>query len=185
MAGGTGSRGSGITLAGSWDGQAVRLYVDGQLEGIRIQGGENTEWSCLPKNVEGPNGEALELILAGGGRGGRDTGFQVPAIRSLCARSAKNTPFAIGAGRIKFPSGGGGRPHLETSDKDLNAARLKNHLEAFPTHGRLCLQRRPGQAGVGRHGGDETDERLLRRRRDGVELDANQESDRPARSTGS
>ena len=54
-------------LAGSWDGQAVRLYVDGQLEGIRIQGGENTEWSCLPKNVERPNGEALELILPAAG----------------------------------------------------------------------------------------------------------------------
>ena len=36
-------------LAGSWDGQAMRLYVDGQLEEIRIQGGEKTEWSCLAR----------------------------------------------------------------------------------------------------------------------------------------
>ena len=51
-------------LAGSWDGQATRLYVDGQLEGYRIQGGSlKTPWSCDPKSAELPAGVVVDMIL--------------------------------------------------------------------------------------------------------------------------
>ena len=113
-------------LAASWDGQAMRLYVDGQLEGIRIQGGENTPWSCQAKNVERPNGEALELVLPSAGVVDEIRVSKILRFGPMVPKGAANVPLVVmekaASASVEVKSG---CPHLETSEKDLNATRFK------------------------------------------------------------
>ena len=167
-------------LAGSWDGQAMRLYVDGELAGIRIQGGEKTEWSCQPQNVESPNGEALELVLPAAG--------VVDEIRiSKCLRfgpfvpkGASNSPLLVdkdAAGPAQTVVGG---PHLETSEKDLNGARLKTISRAPDLQAAYVLpasQAKPAWEGMA---GMKLTKDYFGAGADAVELDGNQESQRPS-----
>ena len=111
-------------LAGSWDGQAVRLYVDGQLEGIRIQGGMPSDWSCQSKDVERPNGDALELVLPAAGVVDEIRVSKGLRFGPFVPQGAKNPPLMMeqgGAGALQAAGGS----HLETSENDLNAARFK------------------------------------------------------------
>ena len=111
-------------LAGSWDGQAVRLYVDGQLEGLRIQGGVQTDWSCPGKDIERPNGEALELVLPAAGVVDEIRVSKGLRFGPFVPQGATNPPLLMVQAAAGAPRAAGGQ-HLETSEKDLNAARLK------------------------------------------------------------
>ena len=159
----------------------MRLYIDGQLEGIRLQGGEKTEWSChAQRNVEAPNGDALELVLPAAG--------VVDELRvSKCLRfgpfvpeGAKNTSLVVEQDASKSLQATAGGMHLETSDKDLNAARLKvisKVPDVQAAHVFNASQAKPAWEGMA---GMKLTKDCFGAGADGVELDGNQESDRPS-----
>ena len=151
-------------LAGSWDSQAVRLYVDGQLEGIRIQGGLKTDWSCEQRNAELPNGEALELVLPAAGVIDEIRISKVLRFGPFVPVGAANVPLVTENASASAEVKAGGA-HLETGEKDLNNARLKVISRSPRRAGRLRAARHRGQARLGGHGRDESDEGLFRTRR--------------------
>ena len=110
-------------LAASWDSQAVRLYVDGALEDIRLQGGLESGWSCPLARLERPNGDALELVLAAPGTIDEIRVSDALRYGPIVPCGATNVPLVVDAPQAAAAKAGG--QHLQTSEKDLNDSRLK------------------------------------------------------------
>jgi hypothetical protein len=165
-------------LAGSWDGQAARLYVDGQLEGIRIQGGVKTEWSCEPKNVERPNGDALELVLPAAGVIDEIRVSKVLRYGPIVPVGAGNAPLVMeeGAGSTQASASG---PHLESAEKEMNEARLKNISRVPDVQAAYVLPATSAKAAWHGMAGMKPMKDYFGPGADGVEVDGNQEWDRP------
>ena len=167
-------------LAGAWDGQATRLYVDGQLEGFRIQGGLKSQWSCNPKNAEQPAGNAVDLILPAAGVIDEIRISKALRYGPFVPEGAQNVPLVMDVDPAFQTRTAAGGPHLETADKDLDEARLK-HISPMPD---LQAERilaatasKPGWEGMD---GLKPMKDYFGPGADGVELDANREYERPS-----
>ncbi len=167
-------------LAGSWDGQATRLYVDGQLEGYRIQGGLRTQWSCEPQNAERPAGNAVDLILPGPCVIDEIRISKTLRYGPFVPEGAKNVPLVMDVDPAFQTQAAAGGPHLETPDKDLNETRLKNTSTVPDAQADLvlpCTTAKPAWEGME---GLTVKKDYFGQGQDGVELDIGREWERPS-----
>ncbi|MCY3018925.1 MAG: hypothetical protein NTW87_07850, partial [Planctomycetota bacterium] len=165
-------------VAGSWDKQATRLYVDGALQGIRILGGEPTEWTCPASDIQRPEGEALDLLLP--------TACTVDEIR--VSSGLRYGPF-IPVGAISSPlvverpeptPAAGGGAYLQTPERDLEAHRNKAILPVPDPKADYVFgadTAKPAWQGMS---GMKREKDCFGAGVEGIALDVNQEWDRPS-----
>lgn len=166
-------------LAGSWDGQVTRLYVDGQLEGYRIQGGLRTQWSCEPKNAEPPAGVAVDLVLPAAGVIDEIRVSKVLRYGPFVPEGTKNVPLVMDVDPAFQTGVTAGGPHIETSEKDMNDARLKNTPAIPEVQANKVLPATTAMPGWEGMDGFTVKKDYFGQGIDGVELDTNREYERP------
>ena len=167
-------------LAGSWDSQAVRLYIDGQLDGIRLQGGLRTDWSCEPRNAELPNGDALELVLPSAGVIDEIRISKGMRFGPIVPKGASNIHLVMDIDPSIRAQATAGGSHLETSDKDLNEARLKVISRVPDVRAAYVLGAGQAKAAWEGMAGMKLTKDYFGAGADAVELETNQEWERPS-----
>ncbi len=118
-------------LAGSWDREAMRLYVDGALVGVRPQGTDGETWDHSARGRGLPEGDVTSLVLSAAGvvdevrvSKGLRYGPFVPV-------GATNPPLVAPRVAAAPRAAAANAPHVETSEKDLDALRAKS-ISAIP-----------------------------------------------------
>ena len=118
-------------LAGSWDREAIRLYADGALVGVRLQGTDGEQWDHSARGRGLPEGDVTSLVLAAPGVVDEIRVSKGLRYGPFVPLGATNPPLVAPRVAASPRAAAANAAHVETSEKDLDALRAKN-LWAVP-----------------------------------------------------
>ena len=179
MAGETGSRESGITWRAPGTARPCGCTSTGNWRGSASRAARTPSGVASPRTWNGPMGKRWNWSCPPRAWSTRFAISKCLRFGPFVPEGAKNSSFVMEQDASNSLQAAAGGPHLETSDKDLNAARLKTISKVPDVQAAYVFnasQAKPAWEGMA---GMKLTKDYFGAGADGVELDGNQESDRP------
>jgi hypothetical protein len=131
-------------LAGSWDREAIRLYADGALVGVRLQGTDGERWDTSARGRGLPEGDVTSLVLPAAGVVDEIRVSKGLRYGPFVPMGVTNPPMVTDRPASAQVPAAANTPHVETSEKELDTLRAKNIAAVPDTRAAYTLS--PAQA---------------------------------------